>query len=236
MNNFSNNPYNAPYYAAGQAQAAQTTLIQRVSYLLATTLLVTAAAAWYAASIQLSAVWFWPLAIGTLVCVFGTSLARKTSVLALVFLYALSVMEGLLMGPLLGLIAHGYPMGATIIAEAAGLSALLVVGLGTYVWISGRDFGGLGKMLFWALLGLIVVGVIGMFAHFSAGFHLLYAIIGAAIFVGFTLYDFSNIKLRYGPDDYVNATVQLYLDFINLFWYLLQILMALSGNGGRRSD
>ena len=86
------------------------------------------------------------------------------------------------MGPLLGAIARGYPLGATIIAEAAGLSALLVAGLGTYVWISGKDFGGLGKMLFWALLGLIVVGVIGIFAHFSPGFHLIYAIAGAAHF------------------------------------------------------
>jgi FtsH-binding integral membrane protein len=234
MNNFNN--AQQPYYAGAQSQVAQTTLIQRVSYLLSTALLVTAAAAWYADSIHLSMLLFWPLAIGTIVCVIGLSVARKTSALALIFLYALSVLEGLLMGPLLGTIARGYAMGATIIAEAAGLSALLVVGLGTYVWITGRDFGGLGKMLFWALLGLIVIGVIGIFAHYSPGFQLIYAIGGAAIFVGFTLYDFSNIKLRFGPDDYVNATAQLYLDFINLFWYLLQILLMLSGGGGRRSN
>ena len=234
MNKFNNTQQ--PYYTGTQSQAAQTSLIQRVSYLLATTLLVTAAAAWYANSIGLGPQWFLPLVIGTFVIVFAIRFTLANPALSLGLLYALSVMEGLLMGPLLGAIARGYPLGATIIAEAAGLSALLVVGLGTYVWISGRDFGGLGKMLFWALLGLIVIGVIGMFAHFSPGFHLIYAIGGAAIFVGFTLYDFSNIKLRYGPNDYVIPTVQLYLDFINLFWYLLQILMTLSGGGGRRSN
>ena len=234
MNNFNN--YSQPYYTRGQTQAAQTSLIQRVSYLLATTLLVTAAAAWYADSIHLGPQWLWPIAIGSIVCVVGTNLARKTSGLALVFLYALSVLEGLLIGPLLGTIARGYPLGATIIAEAASLSALLVVGLGTYVWISGKDFGGIGKFLFWGLLGLLLVGLIGFFVHFSPGLHLLYAVVGAAIFVGFTLYDFSNIKLRYGPDDYVNATVQLYLDFLNLFLFLLQILMTISGGGGRRND
>lgn len=233
MNNFNNN-YSQPYYATGQA--AQTSLIQRVSYLLATTLLVTAAAAWYANSIALGPQWFLPLMIGTLVCVFALSFARANAGLGLALLYALSVMEGLLMGPLLGAIARGYPLGATIIAEAAGLSALLVAGLGTYVWISNKDFGGIGRFLFWGLIALIAVGLISLFVHMSPGIHLIYAVAGAALFVGFTLYDFSNIKQRFGPNDYVIATVQLYLDFINLFWFLLQILLTLSGGGGRRSN
>ncbi len=233
MNNFPNS-YNTPYYAAGQA--AQTTLIQRVSYLLATALLATAGAAWYANVIGLGPQWFLPLMIGTLVVVFALSFARTNPALGLALLYALSVMEGLLMGPLLGAIARGYPFGATIIAEAAGLAALLVAGLGTYVWISNKDFGGIGRFLFWGLIGLLVIGLIGLFAHFSQGFHLIYAIAGAALFIGFTLYDFSNIKQRFGPNDYVIATLQLYLDFINLFWFLLQILLTLSGGGGRRND
>ena len=236
MNNFGNfnNPYNAPYYTASRAQEAA--LIQRVSYLLCTTLLVTAAAAWYADHIGLGPQWFLPLMIGTFVIVFALSFARTSPGLGLALLYGLSVMEGLLMGPLLGMIARGYQYGATIIGEAAGLSALLVAGLGTYVWISNRDFGGLGRMLFWGLIGLLVVGLISFFVHMGPAGHLIYAIAGAALFVGFTLYDFSNIKRRFGPNDYVIATVQLYLDFLNLFWFLLQILLTLSGGGGRRSD
>lgn len=232
MNNFNN--YSAPYYTTNEA--AQTSLIQRVSYLLATTLLVTAAAAWYANHIGLGPGWFLPLVIGTFVIVFALSFARTNPALGLVLLYALSVMEGLLMGPLLGAIARGYPLGATIIGEAASLSALLVAGLGTYVWISNRDFGGIGRFLFWGLIGLIVVGLISFFVHMGPAGHLIYAVAGAALFVGFTLYDFSNIKRRFGPNDYVIATVQLYLDFLNLFWFLLQILLTLSGGGGRRSD
>lgn len=227
-----NSPYYSSNFSPAQSQARETTLIQRVSYLLCTALLVTAAAAYYAASINLDNRWFIPLMIGTLVCVFAMSFARTKPALGLVLLYALSVMEGLLMGPLLASIVRGYALGATIIGEAAGLSAVLVAGLGTYVWISNKDFGYLGKFLFWALLGLIVVGLIGMFVHFGAAGSLLYAIVGAALFVGFTLYDFSNIKHRFGPNDYVLATVGLYLDFLNLFWFLLQILLTLSGGGG----
>ena len=193
---------NSPYYynSAQAARTGEATLIQRVSYLLCTALLCTAAAAYYAASAGLGPQWFLPIMIGTFACAFGVSFTRTKPVVSLVLLYGLSVLEGLLIGPLLGRIAHGYPLGSVIIGEAAGLSALLMAGLGTYVWMSSRDFGGLGKFLFWGLLGLLAVGLIGMFVHWSAGGHLLYAIIGAAIFVGFTLYDFSNIKRRFGPE------------------------------------
>ncbi len=229
---------NNPYYArpsVGMTRAGETTLISRVAYLLCTTLLVTAAAAYYAAQAGLGREWFVPLMIGTFVCVIGINFTRSKPLLSLVLLYGLSLMEGLLLGPMLGAIARGYPYGASIIGEAATLSAVIVAGVGSYVWISGKDFGGLGKFLMIGIIGLIVVGLIGIFVHFSAGAHLLYSIVGAALFVGFTLYDFSNIKHRFGPNDYVMATVSLYLDFLNLFLFLLQILMSLSGGGSRRN-
>ena len=112
---------------------------------------------------------FLPLFIGTLVCVFALSFTRTNPGLSLVLLYALSVMEGLLMGPLLGVIARGYPYGAAVIGEAALLSAVIVAGLGSYVWISGKDFGGLGKFLILALIGLMVVGLLRFFVAFSPG-------------------------------------------------------------------
>ncbi len=239
MNNFSPNSYNNqsnPYAAGGQTVAGANALIQRVSYLLCTALLVTAGTAWWAGNSNLSPALFLPLALGTIVCVFALSFTRNNPGLSLVLLYGLSVMEGLLMGPLLASIARGYPYGAAVIGEAALLSAVIVAGLGSYVWISGKDFGGIGKFLIFALIGLLVVGLVRFFVAFSPGVNLLYAFVGAAIFVGFTLYDFSNIKFRYGPNDYVLATVALYLDFLNLFWFLVQILLSLSGGGSSRRN
>ena len=174
MKNTMNNPYYSSNFNAAQTQARETTLIQRVSYLLCTALLVTAGAAWYADSIHLGPGWFFPLMIGTLVCVFVMSFARTKPAIGLVLLYALSVMEGLLMGPLLGTIARNFTLGSAIIGEAAGLSAIIVAGVGTYVWISNKDFGYLGKFLFWAVLGLLVVGLLSIFVHIGAGGHLLY--------------------------------------------------------------
>lgn len=227
---------NNPPYGVARDATRESTLIQRVCYLLSSCLLVTAAAAWWAANAGLPPGLFFPLAIGTFVCVFAISFTRRQPVVSLLLLYALSVMEGLIMGPVLRMVAHGLTMGPTIIAESAALSAVLVVGLGSYVWISNKDFGGLGKMLFWALIGLLVVGLISMFVNIGGTGSLIYAVAGTAIFSGFVLYDVSNIKHRFGPDDYVIATVQLYLDFINLFWFILQILMSVSGGGSSRRD
>lgn len=230
MNNYPN------YYTPAQTQMREMSLIQRVSFLLCTSLVVTAGAALWAASVRLSPALFLPLAIGTFACVIGINFTRSKPGVSLALLYVLSVLEGLLMGPLLGLIARETTLGAAIIGEAAGLSALLVAGLGAYVWISGKDFGGLGRFLFFGLIALLVVGLLALFVNIGGTGQLIYAVAGAALFVGFTLYDFSNIKHRFGPEDFVIATVQLYLDFINLFWFLLQILLSLSGGGSRRSD
>ncbi len=237
MNNFSQNPYNraGSYGQSAPTVAGANVLIQRVSYLLCTALLVTAATAWWAGS-HVSPQLFWPLSIGTLGCVFAIGATRANPKLGLFLLYVLSALEGMLMGPLLTLIARGYPYGAAVIGESALLSAVIVAGLGSYVWISGKDFGGIGKFLMPALIGLIVVGLVRFFVAFSPGVNLLYAFVGMAIFVGFTLYDFSNIKFRYGPNDYVQATVSLYLDFLNLFWFLVQILLSLSGGGSSRRN
>jgi len=224
---------NNPYYATAPSQSAQLTLIQRVSFLLCGALLITAGAAAWAASANLSPGLFFPLAIGTLACVFALRWARENETLGLILLFALSAMEGLLIGPMLAAIVKGYANGSMIVGESAVLSAIIVGGLGIYAWISSKDFGYLGKTLFWALIGLIVVGVIGMFVSIGAGGQLLYALIGTAIFSGFVLYDVSNIKLRFGPKDAVIATVELYLDFLNIFLFILQILMSLSG-GSRR--
>jgi len=222
-----------PYYV--QTQSAQLTLVQRVSLLLCTALLVTAGAATWAISVQMPSGLVFPLAIAAFVCVFALGATRRNAGLGLVLLYVLSLLEGLVIGPMLGMIMSSFANGPMIVAESAALSAILVGGLGTYAWISSRDFGSLGKSLFWALIALIVVGFISAFVHLGGFMQMLYALAGTAIFCGYVLYDVSNIKLRYGPNDAVIATVQLYLDFLNIFMFIVQILTNVSG-GSRRSD
>jgi len=218
------------YIGQGYAASQSATLLSRVSYLLSTCLLATAGAAYTARDMNPSGGMIF--GIGALVCVFILSLARKATGLNLVLLYVLAILEGLALGPLLSMYTHAY--GPQIISQAFTLTAASVAGIGAYIWVSNKDFGFLGKFLFWGLIGLLVVGFVGMFWHglfAGAQSQMIYCVIGAAIFVGFTLYDFSNIKHRYGPDDYIIATVSVYLDFLNLFLFILQILGM-----GRSSD
>lgn len=93
------------------------------------------------------------------------------------------------------------------------------------------DLTSMGKLLFMALIGLIIATVVNMFIK-SAGFDLILSYIGVLIFVGLTAYDTQKIKhlLQLAPDagEHMQklallGALTLYLDFVNLFLYLLRI-------------
>ena len=93
------------------------------------------------------------------------------------------------------------------------------------------DLTSIGKYLFMALIGLIIATLVNMFIK-SEGFTYILSYIGVLIFVGLTAYDSQKIKqmLLQAPDAGEGAqkiallgALTLYLDFINLFLYLLRI-------------
>ena len=93
------------------------------------------------------------------------------------------------------------------------------------------DLTSVGKILFMALIGLIIATVVNMFTK-SEGFDLILSYIGVLVFVGLTAYDTQKIKrmLQLAPDAGESmqkmallGALTLYLDFINLFLYLLRI-------------
>ncbi len=93
------------------------------------------------------------------------------------------------------------------------------------------DLTSLGKILMMALIGLIIATVVNLFIK-SSGFTLILSYVGVLIFVGLTAYDSQKIKqmLLQAPDAGETAqklallgALSLYLDFINLFLYLLRI-------------
>jgi FtsH-binding integral membrane protein len=58
---------------------------------------------------------------------------------------------------------------------------------------------------------------------------MVFALLGALLFCGYILFDTSMILHHYGPDDYIMAAIALYLDLINLFLYMLELLRMLQG-------
>ncbi len=114
------------------------------------------------------------------------------------------------------------------------IAALLFGVMAAYGAITKQDLSGLGSLLFMALIGLVIAQLVSMFWHNSA-FHTMINYAGVLIFVGLTAYDMQKIKqiaqnVNYNPSYAVLGALALYLDFINLFMFLLRIL------GDRRRD
>ena len=93
------------------------------------------------------------------------------------------------------------------------------------------DLTSMGKLLFMALLGIIIASVVNMFVA-SSGLDLILSYVGVLVFVGLTAYDTQKIKqmCQAAPDAGESTqklaligALSLYLDFINLFLYLLRI-------------
>jgi len=114
-----------------------------------------------------------------------------------------------------------------LILQAFGITMGTFLGLTLYALFSGKDFTWMGGMLYMGLMGMIFMSFFGWLFGFSGG--ILMPICGVILFIGFILYDTSRILKVYGPDDAMIASIELYLDILNLFLYILELLG--SGNG-----
>jgi len=118
-----------------------------------------------------------------------------------------------------------------IVLQALLLTAAIFISLTTYVFVTKKDFSWMGGALSMGLMCLLMWSLLNMlFPMTFGGFgHSIFAFLGAILFSGYILYDTSVIMHHMGPDDYIMAAVSLYLDIINLFLYLLEILRFLQG-------
>ena len=119
----------------------------------------------------------------------------------------------------------------TSIAKVFFITAGTFAAMALYGYFTKTDLSKIGNILFMALIGLIIATVVNLFLK-SAMFDLILCYIGVGIFVGLTAWDSQKIKhmLAMQVDMSENAqkialmgALSLYLDFINLFLYLLRI-------------
>ncbi|KAK9992696.1 hypothetical protein SO802_027681 [Lithocarpus litseifolius] len=116
-----------------------------------------------------------------------------------------------------------------IILEAAILTCVAVVSLTLYTFWAvkrGKDFSFLGPFLFASLLVLLVFGLIQIFILLGKISVMIYSGLASLIFCGYLVYDTDNMIKRYSYDDYIWAAVALYLDVLNIFLSLLNLLDA----------
>ncbi len=152
----------------------------------------------------------------------------EASPFGLVALVGLVVCTGAMLGPTIGLyVGRGM---ANVVIAAAVTTAVTFTGLTAVVFLTGKNFGFLGKFLFIAFWGFFAAWMVGMFIG-GADFHWWMSGIGAVLFCGFILFDTSRVVHEYGPNNLViPAVISLFIDIYNLFLMLLILF------GGRRND
>ena len=123
--------------------------------------------------------------------------------------------------------------GLTAVVLCFLLTAVYFGALAAYGFLTKRDLSSLRTILFSGLIFLIIFGLLSMFIPGLDMFDRVVCLIGIAVFLGYTAYDTQKIKAYYSfysasPDMLAKASIfsalQLYLDFVNLFLYLLRFL------------
>jgi uncharacterized protein len=175
---------------------------------------------------------FWGLIIAELALVFSISgMLKRISLTTATLMFVLySVINGTVLSSIF-LIYTMESIGQVFFITAGTFGAMALVG-----YTTKKDLTSMGKLLFMALIGLIIATVVNIFVG-STGMQTIISYVGVLIFVGLTAYDSQKIKMMLMDQDAYDEGAQklaligaltLYLDFINLFLYLLRIF------GGKR--
>ncbi len=117
---------------------------------------------------------------------------------------------------------------------ALGITAAVTTSLCVYALTTKNDLTGMGSYLYTGLISLIVAGLVGMVLHVPL-LTLAISTGGAALFSLYIVYDVQMLvgghhQCKVSPDEYVFAAINIYLDIINLFLYILRILNELKGD------
>ncbi|SHK81720.1 Bax inhibitor-1/YccA family protein [Xylanibacter ruminicola] len=169
----------------------------------------------------------WGLVIAEFAIVFGVSAAiNRLSLTTATLLFVLySVINGALFSSIF-LVYTMSSIASVFFITAGTFGVMALVG-----YTTKKDLSSMGKILFMALIGIIIATIVNIFLK-SSGLEMIVSYLGVLIFVGLTAYDTQKIKnmLLMAPDASeasqkiaLLGALNLYLDFINLFIYLLRI-------------
>ncbi len=227
------------------SQAQSTTIdeglrsyMQKVYNFMAGGLCITAIAAWLVANTPLAAVFFsispqgvslsgfgWLAFIAPLIMVFAFNwvVSSGTAKQVQLLFWSYAAVMGISLTPIFLLYTQSSLVRVFLITAGA------FGGLSLYGYTTKRDLSGMGSFLYMGLIGLIIASIVNIFMQ-SSGFDWALSIIGVGIFSGLTAYDSQKIRSMYISGDNneiitkkaLTGALSLYLDFINLFMYLLR--------------
>jgi len=164
--------------------------------------------------------------IAGFILLFAINATRANEALSLTLFYVFAALVGVGLAPTIERYVQNF--GSGIIVEAAATTGLGMLALACVVYATGLDLRRFQGYVFLALIGLVLAGIVSVFTHWIHP--TTYAWLTLAIFTFLVLIDFARI--RAGGDGFtpVQLAVQIYLDAINIFLAILQLL------GNRRTD
>jgi FtsH-binding integral membrane protein len=158
--------------------------------------------------------------IGAFACIFGLNAAsaRGREQLAIGLLFGLGLCLGLAVAPVLAVYAHTDP---AALWQAAGATGAFVAALGAVGYATRRDLSVYARTLFWALVALIVFGMVLIFVSIPHA-NIIYCVLGLVIFGGFTIIDFNRLR-RTNMAGAVPIAAAIFLDIFNVFLFMLRL-------------
>ncbi|GAA7379731.1 Bax inhibitor-1/YccA family protein [Helicobacter pylori] len=162
----------------------------------------------------------WVFFIAEIAALFGLMFSKSKPGLNLFMLFAFTSLSGVTLVPLLGMVIAKAGLGA--VWQALGMTTIVFGLMSVYALKTKNDLANMGKMLFIALIVVVVCSLINLFLG-SPMFQVVIAGASAILFSLYIAYDTQNIvKGMY--DSPIDAAVDLYLDFLNVFISILQII------------
>jgi FtsH-binding integral membrane protein len=160
---------------------------------------------------------FFIVAFALLVGMRFTVRASSSSSVGLLFAFGMAL--GVATGPTVAYYAGSDP---SAVWQAAGATALFMAGLGAAGYATRRDLGGLARVALWALVGLIVFGVVSVFVQIP-GSAVAYSILGLAIFAALVLVDFQRLRTVGDVESAPLMAASIFLDALNVFLIFLNL-------------
>ena len=223
--------FSRPSVGNSRTESTSMTFLNQVYAWMASGLLITAVVAYVVANsmelLLFSFQYRWILFIAQLGLVFV--LAGRINTLSHSAATGMFLIYSALMGMTLSGILVIYT--SESIASVFAITAGTFGGMSLYGYTTKRDLSGMGSMLFMALLGIIIASFVNFFLR-SEGLMWLLTYAGVLIFVALTAYDTQKLKKmaeQFAGDEEATkkfaifGALTLYLDFLNLFLYLLRI-------------
>ena len=153
-------------------------------------------------------------------CLIGMNFTvRRSAGLSVVLLFVVGTTLGLALAPTLVYYASTNPQA---LWQAGGATALFIAGFGAAGYATRRDLSGLARLCFWALIALIVFGIVLIFVRIPAG-DLIYSVLGLVIFAGLTMFDFQRLRRSKDIESAPLLAASIFLDALNVFLFFLRI-------------